>query len=81
MTDPSDFSRLERAKRCRERAAEAKRDAERSAGAIRDGYLLLERGWLALADDLETAAKRAGDRKDPGEQKVAAFRPPKAPTD
>ena len=58
MTDPSEPSLLERAKRYRELAAHARRDAERTSGAIREGYLMVESGWLALAEDMEGVASR-----------------------
>jgi hypothetical protein len=82
VTDPSDVPPLERAKQFRERAAQVRRDADRTTGAIRDGYLLLESGWLALADDVEAIAMRnAGDGAAGEERREAAFRPPKKSTD
>ena len=75
VTDPSDQSPLERARRFRELAGQASREAGRTSDAsIREGYRLLEMGWLQLAADIEAALKREGppDKAD----KVAALRPP-----
>ena len=78
MTDPFDLSPLERARRYRERAAEARRDADRTSGEIREGYLMVERGWLSLVSDIE-AAQPVGDKhpSNHGRQQAA----PRAPTD
>jgi hypothetical protein len=58
VTDPSDLPPHERARRFRELAAEAARDAARTKDALREAYLLLHRGWLQLAEDIEASLKR-----------------------
>ena len=75
MTDPSDLPPRERARRFRELAAEAARDAERTKDALREGYLLLQRGWFQLAEDIEASLKRKSE-DDVTSENEAALRPP-----
>ena len=76
MTDLSDLPPLERAKRCRELAARARREAQSTEGRIRDGYLMIETGWLTLAADIEVSASHSGD--DGQDVKQAALRVPQS---
>lgn len=76
MADPSDLTPLDRARRFRLLAVQAARDAERTQGAIREGYLLLERGWRQLAEDIAAAEKRGSDHNGLP-KRDAALRPPK----
>jgi len=75
VTDPSDLPPRERARRFRELAAEAARDAERTKDALREGYLLLQRGWFQLAEDIEASLKRKSE-DDVTPENEAALRPP-----
>ncbi len=75
MTYPPDLPPRERARRFRELAAEAARDAERTNDALREGYLLLARGWLQLAEDIEASLKRKSE-DDVASESEAALRPP-----
>jgi hypothetical protein len=74
VTDPAEIPPFEGAQRYRELAAQARRDAQRTQGSIRDGYLMIERGWLTLAADVEAAITR--DSAQDADMKPAAFRPP-----
>ena len=77
MTDPSDLPPRERAWRFRELAADAARDAERTKDVLREGYLLLARGWLQLAEDIEDSLKRKSENDvAPEDEDEAVLRPP-----
>jgi hypothetical protein len=75
VTEPSDLPPRERARRFRELGAEAARDAERTKDALREGYLLLARGWLQLAEDIEASLRRKSE-DDVASENEAALRPP-----
>ena len=74
MTDSVDLSPHQRAKLYRERAAEARSDAERTSGYLREGYLMVESGWLKLAADVERTYPTDDEDHPKDDMKLAALR-------
>jgi len=78
VTELSDLSPVERAKRYRALEAEVGSMAGRAEGDIRAGFLNIARSWGQLATELEaTLTVQAAEVVDNApEHKEAAFRPP-----
>jgi hypothetical protein len=76
VTDSVDLSPHQRAKLYRERAAEARSDAQRTSGYIREGYLMVESGWLSLAADAERTYPTDEADHPKHDMKLAALRAP-----